>query len=285
MKDIDPSKSASAGLNRRAFVGLSGGIIAAAAAAGPAAAQSPGLGKPHPPFVSEDDPRIRVARVGLTSQGAPVAAYAASPASADARTPGVVVVMHIWGVDESIRDVVRRYAVAGYAAIAPDLYARQRAPAGDGATDFAPFVPFAKALVPSAVDADLDAAANWIVAAHPKAKIGITGFCMGGAIALRQALRTTATYAADAPFYGKVEGVDPPAVRIPICGSYGERDTGIPADGVRAFAKALHVANDIVEYPTAGHAFFDDQRPSYVPSASEDAWRRTLAFFAKYLRN
>ena len=282
MTQIDPSNSTSPDLNRRAFVGLSGGMIAAAAA-GPASAQSLGLGKPHPPIISEDDPRIRIERVSLRSVSGNVAAYAASPRKTGAHTAGIVVAMHVWGVDESMRDVVRRYAIEGYIAIAPDLYTRQHAPAGDGATDFTPFVAFAKALVPGQVAADLDAAAAWIAAAHPKAKVGLTGFCMGGAIALRQATRTS-VFAADAPFYGKVEGLDPAAVRIPICGSYGERDTGIPAEGVRAFAKALRVPNDIVEYPTAGHAFFDDQRASYVPDAAQDSWRRTLAFFAKYLR-
>lgn len=260
-------------------------MIAAAAAAGPASAGGSTLGKPHPPLVREDDPRIRVARLSLPSLGGKVAAYAASPVKPKAHAPGIVVTMHIWGVDESIRDVVRRYAVEGYVAIAPDLYTRQHPPSGDGATDYLPFVALAKALVPVQVDADLDAAASWIAAAHPKTKLGLTGFCMGGAIALRQALRTPLAFAADAPFYGKVEGLDPAAIRIPICGSYGERDTGIPADGVRAFAKALKVPSDIVEYPSAGHAFFDDQRASYVPDAADDAWRRTLAFFAKYLKN
>ncbi|MDQ6823094.1 MAG: dienelactone hydrolase family protein [Candidatus Eremiobacteraeota bacterium] len=284
MSEIDPGHSTSQDINRRTFVGLSGGMIAAAAATGPASAGGSPLGKPHLPLVREDDPRIRVARVTLPSLGGSVAAYTASPVDAKADAPGIVVTMHIWGVDESIRDVVRRYAVEGYVTVAPDLYTRQHAPAGDGATDYVPFVAFAKALVPAQVDADLDAAASWIVAGHPKAKIGLTGFCMGGAIALRQALRRPLAFVADAPFYGKVEGLDPAAIRIPICGSYGELDTGIPADGVRAFAKALKVPSDIVEYPSAGHAFFDDQRASYVPDAASDAWRRTLAFFAKYLR-
>jgi len=76
-------------------------------------------------------------------------------------------------------------------------------------------------------------------------------------------------------------------IRTPVCGSFGERDTSIRGDDVRALArklKALGIPNDIKVYAEAGHAFFDDQRASYVASAATDAWMRTLAFFAKYLK-
>jgi carboxymethylenebutenolidase len=70
---------------------------------------------------------------------------------------------------------------------------------------------------------------------------------------------------------------------MPVCGSYGARDTGIPAEDVRAFRDALRVPNDIRVYNSAGHAFFDDQRASYVPAAAVDAWKRTLDCFKLYL--
>jgi carboxymethylenebutenolidase len=192
--------------------------------------------------------------------------------------------MHIWGVDTSIRDVVRRYAKAGYIAIAPNLYARSNAPRGDGISDIAVFRPFAKDLQNDRADGDIRAAALWIRMAHPSAKVGVTGFCMGGKIALRQAIDNDDVFALNAPFYGDPRGIDPAKVRMPVCGSYGERDTSIPAASVRAFKAALRVPNDIAIYPTAGHAFFDDQRSSFVPAAAADAWRRTLAFAAKYLK-
>lgn len=107
---------------------------------------------------------------------------------------------------------------------------------------------------------------------------------MGGAIALRQAIDNADVFSADAAWYGKVADIDPAAIHMPIEGNYGERDTGIPADGVHAFQQELQVPNDIVVYANAGHAFFDDQRSSYVADVAEDAWRRTLAFFTKYLK-
>ncbi len=105
---------------------------------------------------------------------------------------------------------------------------------------------------------------------------------MGGHIALLAAIDTDRLFAAVFPFYGSVDGVKPDAVHVPVCGSYGGRDTSIPAADVRAFAAALRVPNDVRIYDEAGHAFFDDQRASYVATAAEDAWKRTLVFLEKY---
>lgn len=263
-------------IKRSRFVGLT---AAAAVGAGiqPASAQT------LPP-VSEDDPAIETSHVTLRRPDIALPAYAAVPRNAGADTPGVVVVMHIWGVDENIREVVRRFAKAGFAAIAPDLYAREQAPSGDGQKDFTMFRPFAEKLQTAQTDADLRAAALWMKTSHPHGKVGVTGFCMGGTIALRQAIDNDDVFAADAVWYGKVADIDAARIHMPLAGSYGEKDTSIPADSVRSFRAALRVPNDIAIYPTAGHAFFDDTRSSYVPAAASDAWRRTIAFFTKYLQ-
>jgi carboxymethylenebutenolidase len=241
------------------------------------------LGQPHSPLVTENDPAIRVEHVTLQSEGAAIAAYAAWPAAAAAGTASVVVIMHVWGVDTSIRDVVRRYAKAGFAAIAPDLYARFGAPSGDGSTDYTIFRPYAQRLDPPQWLADIRAAATWLGSRFKGTKTAITGFCMGGKLALRAAAEEGALFGALAPFYGAVEGIDPKAIRVPTCGSYGGRDTGIPSAEVLAFAAALTVPHDFRIYDEAGHAFFDDQRKSYVASAAADAWKRTIAWFTAYL--
>lgn len=234
---------------------------------------------------AQDDPAIEVAQVQLRRPDTIVPAYSAQPRNAGPKTPGVVVVMHIWGVDTDIREVVRRFAKAGFATLAPDLYSRFGAPSGDGETDFTKFRPFAQKLQNAQVDGDLRAAALWLREAHPQGKVGVTGFCMGGAIALRQAIDNDDVFAADAAWYGKVADIDAARVRMPIAGSYGAKDTSIPADGVRAFRESLRVPNDIVIYPTAAHAFFDSTRSSYVAVAAQDSWRRTVAFFTKYLKS
>jgi len=105
---------------------------------------------------------------------------------------------------------------------------------------------------------------------------------MGGRIALLGAIDDGDVLVAVAP-YGPLKDVDPKALKVPVCGSYGGRDKSISVNEVRAFAAALTVPNDIHIYDEAGHAFFDDQRPSYVASAAADAWKRTIAFFQKYL--
>ena len=251
-------------MNRGTFVGLAAGAV---------------IG-----HVLESDPGIEVQHVELRRPDTVMPAYYAQPRNARADTPGVVVVMHVWGVDDNIRDVVRRFAKAGFATIAPDLYARFGAPSGDGETDYTKFSPFAHKLQSAQVDGDLRAAALYLKTAHPQGKVGVTGFCMGGAIALRQAIDNDDVFDADAVWYGKVAGVDPTKIRMPLAGSYGEKDTGIPADEVRAFRKVLRAPNDIVIYPTSGHAFFDDTRGAYVEPAAVDSWRRVIAFFNKYLK-
>lgn len=279
--EVDPTQATSLDLSRSAFVG-----ITAATAIGGSTASALGqttLGQPHAPIVPEDDPAIEVQRVGLRRPDGIVSAYAASPADKHAVAAGVVVVMHIWGVDAVIRDTVRRFAKAGFAAIAPDLYSRFGAPSGDGVTDSATFRPFAKELDRKQYDGDLRSAALWLTTAFPALKVGVLGFCMGGHIALVQAIDNGDVFSACCPFYGSLNDIDPDAVHIPICGSYGARDTSISADDVRLFRTALRVPNDIRVYPTAGHAFFDDTRASYVPAAADDAWKRTISFLRLYL--
>ncbi|HKU66526.1 MAG TPA: dienelactone hydrolase family protein, partial [Candidatus Baltobacteraceae bacterium] len=137
--------------------------------------------------VTEDDPAIEVSRVDLRRPDTAVPAYVARPRDARANTPGVVVAMHIWGVDANIREVVRRFAKAGFAAIAPDLYARLNAPSGDNETDLTAFRPFSERLPNAQVDGDLRAAGLWLHSAHPQGKVGVTGFCMGGALTVLSA--------------------------------------------------------------------------------------------------
>lgn len=295
MKDLDPLAPPSPELSRRAFVGIGAAAAALGAGIAEALAAGEGFGKFHPPIVAEDDPAIQTGRPALPRPGAMLDTYAAWPKNATAATPGVVVVMHIWGVDAQIRDVVRRLAKAGYIAIAPDLYARTNPPKGDTATDYKIFVPNYEQLADDQVDGDLDAAAAWI-RQRTKGKIGVTGFCMGGTITLRQAVDSD-SFAAAAVFYGKVRysfndggGAATPMslgyadeIKIPLLGSWGARDTGIPAADIDLLRKRLKVPNDLKIYHEAGHGFFDDQRPTYVASAESDAWTRVLRWFGTYL--
>jgi carboxymethylenebutenolidase len=283
-EEIDPTQAASEKLNRRAFVGVSAATAAVAGATPAALAAQPTLGEPHAPLVPEGSPEMVAAHVQLQRPDIALPAYTAEPSGPQPSSgrPSVVVIMHVWGVDTSIRDVVRRLASAGFPAIAPDLYGRFGAPSGDGATDYTIFRPYAQRLDRTQYAGDIRAAATWLKNRYLQ-KVGIIGFCMGGRITLLQTIDNADVFSAACPFYGPLTDVDPARVGVPVCGSYGARDKGIPAADVRAFWSALKVPNDLKIYDNAGHAFFDDQRPSYVASAAEDAWTRVLAFLHKYL--
>ncbi|HEY0394082.1 MAG TPA: dienelactone hydrolase family protein [Candidatus Elarobacter sp.] len=297
-EQTDPVNATKAEFSRRGFVSFGAATALVAAAPVTAAAQTEGFGKPHPPIVAEDDPAIVVTRPKLTpSAGGSIGAYAALPRrGVKATTPGVVVIQHIWGVDATLRDVVRRYAKNGYIAIAPNLYDRLNAPSGDGETDYQPFTKFAAQMTAQGfVTSDALAAHDWIHTQARDGAIGLTGFCMGGGIVLQQIIDSKA-YDAASMFYGGVRpGTKPddpttPAtfdftsrITTPLMGSFGGRDTSIKPDDVRAMFRRLSVPNDVKIYDEAGHGFFDDTRSSYVASAAADAWTRTLAWFSRYL--
>jgi carboxymethylenebutenolidase len=293
---LDPNALTSAAVNRRVFVGWSAGAAAVAAAPNAALGDSAAdFGKPHPPIVAPDDPTITAGHVTLARPDIELDAYAAWPSAITPTTPGIVMVQHIWGVDSTIRDDVRRYAKAGYVCIAPNLFGRSHAPSGDGSSAIDLFRPAAAALDDTVVAGDLRAARGWLATKAPQAKIGITGFCMGGGIAIKQLIGRT-DYAAASIFYGSVRpaatgtqasGADPFAyastIATPIRGNYGARDTSIAPADVRAFFGNLRPAHELTIYPDAGHAFFDDTRASYVAAAATDAWTKTLAWFRTYL--
>ena len=266
-------------MNRREFAGIAAGVAAGATVNSRALAQAQALGKPHPPLVPEDDPSITVEQMQLRRPDGLVNAYAAYPKNVRPNTPGIVITMHIWGVDAQIRDTVRRYAKAGFSCVAPDLYSRMNASSGDGVTDIGDFRSYAAQLQRKQYGGDLRAAALQLRSKSAQGKVAVTGFCMGGHLALIQALDNGDVFDAVAPFYGAVKDIDPADIHMPVCGSYGEKDKSIPADDVREWRSALRVTNDVRIYPTAGHAFFDDTRSSYVASAADDAWKRTIKFF------
>ena len=219
-------------------------------------------------------------------------AYRAAPAGRSS-LPVVLVVQEIFGVHEYIADVCRRLAHAGYLAIAPALYARQGDPAQY--TEVARLLSELVAKVPDAqVLGDLDATVRW-AGAHggDLARVGITGFCWGG--------RITWLYAAHGPvkagvaWYGRLAGeasaLTPrhpldvaAALKAPVLGLYGEKDSGIPLDTVDKMKEALRKgsaaaqASEFVVYPDAPHAFHADYRPSFRKEAAEDGWKRALAW-------
>jgi carboxymethylenebutenolidase len=284
-KDFDallPGSTGDAGPRRRTALKALG--VGYAAAAGAAMAQT---------AIKTSADGLTVGEISYEVNGFKVPAYRAAPAG---RTglPVVLVVHEIFGVHEYIADTARRFAKAGYLAIAPELYARQGDPAQYG--EIAKLQAEVVSKVPDAeVMADLDGAVKWAAANGGNAdKVGITGFCWGGRIAW--------LYSAHGPvkagvaWYGRLVGnttaltpkhpVDIAAsLKAPVLGLYGAADTGIPLDTVDKMKAALAQgspaakASQFVVYPDAPHAFHADYRPSFRAAAAEDGWKRALEWF------
>ena len=209
--------------------------------------------------------------------------------------PVVLVVSEIFGVHEYIADVARRFAKAGYFAIAPEMFVRQ----GDASSygEVAKLIAEVISKVPDEqVMGDLDACLAWAKGeGADTAKTAVTGFCWGGRITWLYSAHNPAVKAGVA-WYGRLVGtasalnprhpVDVAAsLKAPVLGLYGEKDTGIPLDTVERMKAALAAGSpaarksEFVVYPGAPHAFHADYRPSFVKSAAEDGWKRCLDWF------
>lgn len=211
--------------------------------------------------------------------------------------PIVLVVQEIFGVHEYIADTCRRFAKAGYLAIAPDLFARQ----GDASkyTDIGKLIAEVVSKVPDdQVMGDLDAAVVWAGENGGNVKkVAVTGFCWGGRITWLYAAHSKNVKAGVA-WYGRLVGasnaVNPKhpvelaaSLKAPVLGLYGGQDGGIPLTTVNEMKEALAAAkgnvaakaSEFVVYPQAPHAFHADYRPSYRKEAAEDGFLRALAWF------
>ncbi|TJZ77618.1 dienelactone hydrolase family protein [Chitiniphilus eburneus] len=220
-------------------------------------------------------------------------AYYARP-QGEGPFPVVLIAHEIFGVHEHIRDVVRRFAKAGYLAVAPELFQRQ----GDvrQLAGFEQIRPVVAQVPDDQVFADLDAALDWAIAhGGDAARVAMTGFCWGGRIAWLYAARQPRLRAVVA-WYGRLVGevtANQPrfpadvvqALKAPVLGLYGGADTSIPQDTVAPFQAALAAsggASEVHVYPEAGHAFYADYRPSYHAEAARDGWQRTLEWFRRH---
>ena len=242
--------------------------------------------------VTTDTQGLTAGEVRIDAGDRAIPAYRAMPAGRSG-LPVVLVVQEIFGVHEHIKDICRRFAHAGYLAVAPDLYVRQ----GDVArlSDLDAIRAIVATVPDAQVMSDLDAAAGWAAKNGGSARLGITGFCWGGRMVWLYAAHNPQLKAGVA-WYGKVEGpsserqprhpIDVAAsVHAPVLGLYGGADAGIPNEGVERMRAALKAAGRTAEihtYPDAPHGFHADYRPSFRPEAAQDGWRRTLAWFRQH---
>jgi carboxymethylenebutenolidase len=192
--------------------------------------------------------------------------------------PGVIVIHEIYGLNENIKSIARRFAEQGYAALAVDLFAaRNRALCMARVMSAMLLTP----LKNGSLD-ELRAALTYLAdqpAVDPD-RVGAIGFCMGGGFAIAWAC-TDPRLKAIAPFYGSNPRPLAAVKRAcPVVGSYPERDfTANQGRKLEAELEQCQTPHDIKVYPGARHSFFNDQGSSYDAAAAKDAWQRVLAFF------
>jgi carboxymethylenebutenolidase len=248
----------------------------------PAVARPPSAGVNA--TVSPDDPAVNASDVQFPGKdGAALMGYLARSIQGDAR-PVVLVCHENRGLTDYIRDVTRRLAKAGYAALAVDLLSRQGGSAKVGANA----VPGALGNTPPAQFVQ-DFQSGWeYLKTQPFAqteRVGMVGFCFGGGVTWQVAANMPELRAA-VPFYGpQPPPEDVPGIQAAVLAIYGGKDSRIDA-GIPAIEEAMEKNNKIFEkiiYPEADHAFHNDTGTRYNPQAAEDAWAQTLAWFSKYL--
>jgi carboxymethylenebutenolidase len=207
----------------------------------------------------------------------------------------ILVVQEIFGVHAHIADMCRRFAKAGYYAIAPELYFRQ----GDAKTytEIPKLIAEVVNKVPDAqVMGDFDSAVAFAKSEGKAdtAKLGITGFCWGGRIVWMYDAHNPAVKAGVA-WYGPLirpgTALQPKNpidiakdLHGPVLGLYGGADTGISQESVDKMREALKTGSAaqksrIDVYPDTPHAFNADYRPSYRKDPAEDSWKKALAWF------
>jgi carboxymethylenebutenolidase len=219
--------------------------------------------------------------------GASVQGYLAEPARPDG-APGVVVIQEWWGLNDQIRGVADRLAAAGYAAVVPDLYRGKSTVAPEEAHHLMTGLDFG-----DAASQDVRGAVQFLKARATK--VGVTGFCMGGALTLLSACHVPEADAA-VIWYGcpPLEFIDADSIKIPLLGHWATQDEFFPiatVDALEAKLRAANVAFDFQRY-LAHHAFANEAAvgPSRLPQTqfdawwSRQAWDRTFSFFGHWLK-
>lgn len=283
-----PGQSTEAGASRRTALKAALGVGYAAAAL-PVMAQT---------AIKTPSDGLKTGETTVEVNGFKVPVFYAAPAG-KTNLPVILVIQEIFGVHEYIADTCRRFAKAGYMAIAPELFARQGDPSKFG--EMAKLMSEVVSKVPDAqVMADLDGVVKWAgTQGGNTKKVGITGFCWGGRITWLYAEHSKNVKAGVA-WYGRLVGT-PSALtpkhpvelaatlKAPVLGLYGGQDGGIPVTTINQMKDALAQAgqqgnaaakaSEFVLYPDAPHAFHADYRPSYRKEAAEDGFKRALAWF------
>ena len=219
--------------------------------------------------------------------GQSVDGYLAEPAGGS-NAPGIVVIQEWWGLNDQIKGVADTLASQGYRALVPDLYRGKVALAAKEAEHLMNELNFG-----DAAGQDVRGAV-----AHLKgsgsAKVGVTGFCMGGALTLLSAVFVPELEAGVAWYgYPPLEYIDASKIKIPLMGHWATGDVPFPIAKVADLEQKLSAAGVSFEFHRyeAKHAFANETADTkgldflkYDPVLAKLAWERTMGFFGKHLK-
>lgn len=231
------------------------------------------------------------------ADGDEIEAYLAQPLGSHPRG-GVVVIHHMPGYDEPTKEITRRLASYGFAAICPNLYSRE---APGASPDDAAATARAQGGVPDdRLVGDVGGAADHLRGLPgANGRVGVIGYCSGGRQAFLAACRLPLDAAVDC--YGAfVVGEPPegfpikmrplldqaPSLSCPLLGMFGVDDQAPSPEQVAELDRELTrlgKPHEFHSYEGAGHAFFAVDRPSYRPQAATDGWQKIRAFFDRHL--
>jgi carboxymethylenebutenolidase len=237
---------------------------------------------------------VQTGEQSIDTADGPMRVYEALPDTPP--TAAVIVIQEAFGVNPHIEDVARRFADAGYHAVAPDMFHRT----GGGIVDYGDF----GAVIPhfvgigddNAILADVDVTLDYLRGlGFADRRIGIVGFCFGGRVTFLTAVNrslgaavgfygggiVTARFPQFPALVGEITRID-----TPWLGLFGDLDQSIPVEDVELLREPLATApvpGEVVRYADAEHGFHCDERDAYNAAAAKDAWDRTLDWFARHL--
>lgn len=274
-------------IDRRSFLERVGKVAASAVAAAAIVDQlMPNYAAAQQ--VAPDDARLKTERVTIPSPhgNGSIKGYLVRPAAAgENRLPSILVVHENRGLNPHIEDIARRLALADFMALAPDGLTSVGGYPGDDEKGGELF----RQVDGGKMFEDFYAAAVWLKSRPDSTgKLGVTGFCYGGGVANRLAVRMGADLAAAVPYYGAPPPAeDVPKIKAAVLVHHGQMDTRLAGTwpAYDAALTAAGVPHEGYVYPGAGHGFNNDATPQrYNKAAADEAWKRTIAWFNKYLR-
>lgn len=223
--------------------------------------------------------------VTITGHGGDeIEAYSARPLEGTSQ-PSVVVIHHMPGYDRWSKEVVRTFAVYGYAALMPNLF--HRFAPGAKAADAAAAAREAGGAPDDQVLGDVQGAIDVLRArSEANGKVGVIGHCSGG----RQTFMVACTLDVDAAvdcYGGNADVSLSPGLRCPLLGLFGAEDQYPSPEQVAEMAAALEAHGktfDFHSYEGASHAFFATDRENYSMPAAKDGWKQIWSFFGTHLR-